>query len=122
MIIKERSEQDRWLTLMRIGAFAGCHQMANRSFFYKNYQFPVCARCTGVLIGYATALISIQVCLPSFQVGSIFCMIMFSDWFVQYMKIKESNNIRRLITGILGGYGLISCEFKLVYLLLIHFV
>lgn len=34
-----------------LGNNSGCHQLAERSFFYKGYQFPVCARCTGVTIG-----------------------------------------------------------------------
>ena len=26
--------------------------MPERSFFFGEYQFPLCARCTGVLVGY----------------------------------------------------------------------
>ena len=41
-----------WIKLMKMGAKLGCHQMPERSFFYKGYQFPVCARCTGLMAGY----------------------------------------------------------------------
>jgi len=27
------------------------------------------------------------------------------DWFIQYIGFRQSNNIRRLITGFLGGLG-----------------
>ena len=44
-------------TIRMIGNHSGCHQMPERSFFYKGKQFPVCARCTGVIIGQSVALI-----------------------------------------------------------------
>lgn len=103
-----------WIKAMHIGSKIGCHQREDRSFFYKGYQFPVCARCTGVLIGYIAAIITIAFILPDFWIGFIFCAVMFIDWLVQFVKIQESNNIRRLITGILGGYGVIVCEFNIV--------
>ena len=28
------------------------YRMPERSFFYKGKQFPICARCTGILVGY----------------------------------------------------------------------
>ena len=37
-----------------------------------------------------------------------FFFIMGFDWGIQELNIKESNNYRRLITGILGGFGLFS--------------
>lgn len=96
----------KWLKLMELGNRIGCHQKRERSFIYKGYQFPVCARCTGVIMGYF--------CLPVFilipkkfriVLALVCCAIMFLDWLIQYLKIKESNNIRRLITGVLGGVG-----------------
>lgn len=32
--------------------FTVCHRLPQRSFFWKGRQFPVCARCTGIHIGY----------------------------------------------------------------------
>lgn len=109
---------DFWAKLMHIGAKVGCHQRTDRSFFYKEYQFPVCARCTGVIIGYIASVITIAFVLPDLLLGLIFCAIMFLDWFIQFVKIKESTNIRRLITGVLGGYGIIICEFNILLILL----
>lgn len=31
--------------------------------------------------------------------------IMFFDWFIQYINIKESTNKRRFVTGLIGGFG-----------------
>lgn len=39
------------------------------------------------------------------KMGSVLMGIMFLDWLVQYLNIQESNNPRRFVTGILGGYG-----------------
>lgn len=89
---------------------AGCHQRADRSFFCKGYQFPMCARCMGVMIGYLTAAPIYFRKRFSFWLYIILCAIMFIDWYIQYLKIKESTNLRRLITGILGGFGLMSLE------------
>lgn len=117
--IQESKSTDLWLQFMQIGAKTGCHQRADRSLFYKGYQFPICARCTGVLIGYIASIITIIFILPDFWLGFSFCAIMFIDWLIQFLKIRESNNIRRIITGILGGYGIIICEFNVILFLIL---
>ena len=61
----------------------------------------------------------------SFWLYIILCAIMFIDWCIQYLKIKESTNIRRLITGILGGFGIMSLEIAalefIILFLKVHF-
>lgn len=92
--------------VMAFGKWTGCHQMPERSFFIGAYQFPICARCTGLLVGYIIAIIllifdsyiSITSCVYAI-------LIMFIDWYVQYLGIKPSTNLRRLITGIICGIG-----------------
>lgn len=91
--------------LMQIGKSSGCHQMPERSFFYKERQFPVCARCTGVFIGQVTAYIMFFIYTPPIDICAVGCIIMFIDWFIQFIGWLGSNNIRRLITGIIGGYS-----------------
>lgn len=103
-----------------IGNHSGCHQRADRSFFYKGKQFPVCARCTGVLIGQLVAvLFAVFNVFFSNVVGFILLLTMGFDWFIQAVKIKESTNKRRLFTGILGGMGImilyINIFRKIVY-------
>ncbi len=110
-----------WIKLMKYGRRLGCHQMAERSFFINKYQFPVCARCTGVLIGYILSPLLMLVNSYRIQIAILLCSIMFIDWFIQYLNIKKSNNIRRLITGIFGGMGIIHvyiyiCQIIISYL------
>lgn len=91
--------------LMKMGRASGCHQRADRSFHIGKWQFPVCARCTGVFIGEFASLLLFHRYEISIAMSTLFCIVMFSDWFVQYKFRIESNNFRRLITGLLCGYA-----------------
>ncbi len=82
-----------------------CHQRPDRSFFIRGRQFPVCARCTGVYIGEFAALLSYRFIKPPAALCIVFCAVMLADWLIQFFKIRESTNFRRLITGLLCGYG-----------------
>lgn len=96
------------------GNNSGCHQLPERSFFYHGKQFPICARCTGVVIGQLTAIIYSFVRPISLKRCTFLLSIMGMDWIVQYAKIKESTNMRRLITGFCGGLGLFSIYINLL--------
>lgn len=88
---------------------SGCHQLPERSFFIKGKQFPVCARCTGVLLGQFLAILLAIVGIRINAVVSILLLlIMGMDWFIQYVGLLRSNNVRRVITGFSGGLGLFS--------------
>lgn len=100
--------------LMHMGHCVGCHQRSDRSFFYKGYQFPVCARCTGVLCGNLTAIPLFLTWGGNYRTSIAAALVMLVDWMFQYWDIIESNNLRRLITGIFGGYGIMTAE-MLVY-------
>lgn len=93
---------------------AGCHQRPDRSFFYKEYQFPMCARCTGVMIGYLIAIPIYFIYVFSVSTYISLCVVMFLDWYIQYLKIKESTNFRRLISGVFGGFGLMSLGIRIM--------
>ena len=83
-----------------------CHQKAKRSFFVNKYQFPICARCTGLSIGYLLGiLLVISQNRFSLFINLALVLIMFIDWFIQYKQIKESNNTRRFFTGVFCGIG-----------------
>lgn len=91
-----------------LGEASGCHRLPERSFFFHGHQFPVCARCTGVAIGQALAiLLNFKRDIPA-AVSALFLGIMGTDWGLQTLNIKESTNSRRLITGMLGGFGLFN--------------
>ena len=108
-------EDERWMRLMNAGHFMGCHQMPSRSFFYHGYQFPICARCTGVLVGQTFAIIFIICGLRlSYHVIVILVGIMGIDWFVQRIGVLGSTNARRLITGTSCGFGLTFLYFYIL--------
>lgn len=101
-----------WIKLMNIGHWLGCHQMESRSFSFKGYQFPLCARCTGVLIGNIIGIIDLCIGIRiEWYWTVLFIGIMGADWFIQYLEILYSNNYRRLVTGTLCGVGVTYCYF-----------
>ncbi len=102
------------MKLMELGERTGCHQRPDRSFFYHGYQFPVCARCTGVLFGFLLAVPVYFLFGFSLLPALAGISLMLLDWLLQAMKIKESNNGRRLISGILGGYGVMSVQLAII--------
>ncbi|KAB1067545.1 DUF2085 domain-containing protein [Tamlana haliotis] len=89
--------------------FTLCHQLPERSFFFKGKQFPICARCTGIQVGYFV--------LPFFIFGLIEIPLIWSllmvipaylDGAIQAYFDVESNNKRRFITGLITGVGSMS--------------
>ena len=94
-----------WLGLMKTGEHLGCHQMPERSFFYKGYQFPVCARCTGVILSSFFAVLVFTKKKISPIICALMSGVMFADWFIQRIGIKPSTNRRRFLTGLIGGFG-----------------
>ena len=106
-----------WLYLMKLGASAGCHQRPDRSFFFHGWQFPVCARCTGVLAGQLVGFpIAIKKNITTLT-AVLCCETTMLDWSLQYSGVKKSTNKRRLVTGLLGGFGL-----AVIYVNIIRFV
>lgn len=103
-----------WSICMKAGSYMGCHQRPDRSFFYHSYQFPVCQRCTGCFIGYILVLII----WPYYKIDMCMCIClclpMLIDWGLQFIKARESTPISRLVTGTLGGVGVLSFEIDIV--------
>lgn len=88
--------------------FVICHRIPERSFYLRGTQFPVCARCTGILLGY---LIFPLVYLGIIRIPIILIILLnmpiLIDGLSQNMGLRESNNKLRLMTGILSGFA--SC-------------
>ncbi len=103
----------RWIAWMEYGARLGCHQMPERSFFWRGYQFPVCARCTGVILGELAMIVLWLFGLrPGLWAAAALLVPMGVDWGLQYVSVLPSTNLRRLITGLLGGAGL-TCVYSM---------
>lgn len=100
---------------MQIGHSCGCHQLPERSFFFKGYQFPICARCTGMFAGeLLTYILFAFKVLISPLAAVILLGTMGFDWFIQFTGVLPSTNPRRFITGIAGGIGFSSLFLRLV--------
>lgn len=105
-----------WIPFLKafnfIGDNSGCHQIPERCFKVRGYIFPICARCTGVALGQLAALVSGIIGL---RVPAALCMlllaVMAADWVLQHLGIRESTNPRRLITGLMAGFGLFHIYF-----------
>lgn len=109
---------------MKIGAFSGCHQLYHRSFHVKGYQFPVCARCTGLFLGQLLALVSIPFYLkfsliPFLVLAGVSVVFLGIDGVGQLKGHWESTNRRRLITGTLSGFFIGIITVKLIVLLVV---
>lgn len=99
-----------WQWWWNFGKKLGCHQLPERSFHWKGRQFPVCARCTGVYLGEMVALFGHFWLGSLWRLDLLFCLIMLFDWTLQFLKICSSTNPRRLISGLLCGYGMMDLE------------
>lgn len=101
-----------WMKSMNLGRRYGCHQQPLRSFSFYEYQFPVCARCTGIILSTLFAYIVFLLKKIPLWISEIFIGCMFVDGIIQYAGIKESSNRRRFVTGFLGGFGFTTIRLR----------
>jgi len=81
-----------------------CHQIPERSIFIAGKKLPVCARCTGLFLGYLLYPFYING-LPKFSIFAFILMQlpMLIDGTTQFFLNRESTNWLRLLTGFLAG-------------------
>jgi uncharacterized membrane protein len=91
----------KWLPII-----FGCHCRDDRSFHWKGERFPICARCTGELIGILLCVVFSFFWIPSVGVSVAIMVPLVLDGFIQLKTSYESTNLRRFITGFLFGWGL----------------
>ena len=88
---------------------AFCHRKPERSFFWKGKQFPVCARCTGIHLGYFTfPLFMFNVFTLNIWWTIALILPTYIDGLTQAFFKRESKNMLRLITGLTAGIGEMS--------------
>ena len=108
----------RWINAMTMW---GCHQRPERSFFLYGYQFPLCSRCTGILIGYlCSVLLMVFGWISDFLTCSLLILPLILDGGIQLLFDILSNNRRRFITGILFGIGFAQLFVHIIKLLSIY--
>ena len=87
-------------------AFVACHRLPERSFAWRGRQFPVCARCTGILVGwlaYPLFLFGLAALGPWASLALNVPLLV--DGGTQAMGWRTSTNPLRLLTGVLAGVG-----------------
>ena len=86
-----------------------CHRIPERSLFFRGKQFPLCARCTGLMIGCSFYPLFIFNLL---EIPLIFILLlhipMLIDGFTQFIYKRESNNYLRLMTGLMAGISQVA--------------
>jgi len=112
----------RWAFWMEFcGRHFRCHQLPERSFFIHGYQFPLCARCTGIYLGHIIAFaVNPFITMPLWIALLLLPLIL--DGTIQYFTTYRSNQFKRFTTGLLFGYALISVLFTAARLLIAHFL
>ena len=97
--------------------FGLCHQLPERSFFGGGVQAPVCARDTGIYVGFCVAIVLISLLhrpkrprgFPSPLGWVAFGLMIGSmaiDGGTQLIGLRSSANDLRLITGLLSGFAI----------------
>ena len=117
----------RWIFWMEFcGKYARCHQMPERSFFLGSYQFPLCARCTGIMLGRILAVLLFPfVLIPmkiSLTVLPLLLLPLAIDGLTQRFTKYRSNNLKRVITGILWGFSTFTFIFTGIVYLAVKFL
>ncbi|WP_080013216.1 DUF2085 domain-containing protein [Bacillus cereus] len=86
-----------------------CHRRAERSFMKLQKYIPLCARCTGMLIGFFMFPIYFFL-VPSYTLSLVlaFCaqIPLLIDGFTQKWEWRSSTNLLRVTTGLLSGNGM----------------
>jgi len=90
-----------------------CHQLPERSLEAGGLYFCICARCTGIYLGFLVTLIVIAVLKPKtanqkwiFLIGALLIVPMAIDGAGSYLGLFDSTDLKRYITGYLCGMGL----------------
>jgi uncharacterized membrane protein len=108
----------------RVIGYALCHQLPDRSFFIHEHQTPLCARCTGMYLGFFIGLVFLiarrrthAARMPTAAIVSVligFITIMGIDGINSTISIipgapqlYHTTNVHRLVTGTL--FGLAMC-------------
>lgn len=93
-----------------------CHQLPERSFFGGGIQAPVCARDTGIFLGFTIALLLIWLlhrptrpsgfpALPVWLLMAIMLAFLGWDGVTSYAGVRETTNWIRLASGLGVGFS-----------------
>jgi uncharacterized membrane protein len=88
-------------------SFIPCHRRKDRTIHIKGKPLPLCARCTGIYLCYF--LVPFYFLFTPQKNWIWFALLLqipaLIDGGTQLLKLRESNNFLRLVTGISSGLG-----------------
>lgn len=110
---------------LRLVGFGLCHQLPERSFFGAGHQVPVCARDTGIYMGFLIAVVVLTLLdrgrrsseLPSARgmvVLGVFLLAMAVDGVSSYGGWRATTNEIRLLTGLAAGYAIAALSMPML--------
>ncbi len=98
-----------------------CHQKTERCLKLLGKPMPICSRCfgvySGILMGMILLLLVFDIKVSKIQAISFLIILnvpLVIDGITQHFSFRESNNLLRFITGLIGGVG---SSFALFYIL-----
>jgi uncharacterized membrane protein len=87
-----------------------CHQLPERSFFIAGHQFAVCARCTGLYVGFTLAVLLYPLIRPIRTTVTparkwlfLAAMPLAVDFGLGFFGVWENTHSSRLLSGLLLG-------------------
>jgi len=96
--------------------FSVCHQLPERSIHLLGYQMPMCARCTGVHLGFLSTMVWLRLNgkhrAAKFPKNNVLFLIVlmvipyYLDSVLSYAGLIGTNNMNRLAVGLLFGSAL----------------
>jgi uncharacterized membrane protein len=93
----------------RLAAWIGCHGNPDRCLAIGAWRSPVCARCVGLLAGYPLALAALFLLgIPGLEraaAGALLLVPAAVDGGRQMLTPYRSTTTRRVVTGVLAGFG-----------------
>lgn len=83
-----------------------CHPLPERCIHIKGKPMPICARCFAMILGYIFVpfLVIAQIHAPIW-IPVLLTLPLLIDGFTQMWKWRTSNNVVRIITGLMFGLG-----------------
>ena len=85
----------------------GCHGIPERCLVVRGKRMQICARCFGSTIGHCLAIGCLVIgWFPPWPYAALLLLPLLVDWSLQEFAGLTSNHVRRVATGILGGFGL----------------
>ena len=102
-----------------LGKVPLCNNRPDRGIYINGFCLPLCARCTGILAGSIAGTILVKALRKNTKpsdtlLGAAMILPTAVDGIAEYAFGKESYNKRRLITGLIAGFGCAVTETSLI--------